>query len=345
MSLLITGATGFIGKGLMLELTDYTGDIFVLVREHSLKKAIQTFSEMKNVKFIIGDITNINILSDYRDLDILSQVQKVIHVGGGYDIEMKTEAAYVKNVIGTQNVISLSKKLPNLLEFHLVSSFSVVGTNKDYATAGDFAEATEILSPYAESKKIAEMMTRKVFKNSSIKLVIYRPGIVIPNFDGELEKIDGLYYFFKNILKAEKVLKYLPNQLITLYPFDEKAFLPLISLKSVASFISSKIKSKQEESLASYFIISEKNKSVRQYMEEALFLFNKSLILKPVPTALGKRMRFGFGLIPKELSDFAFFKTKLIDDKSLDEAKLIEKYNRINVRTMINQTQKFMGRL
>ena len=112
-------------------------------------------------------------------------------------------------------------------------------------------------------------MTRKAFENCSIKLVIYRPGI-IPNFDGELEKIDGLYYFFKNILKAEKVLKYLPSQLITLYPFDEKAFLPLISLKSVASFISSKIKSKQEESLASYFIISEKNKSVRQY-KRALF--------------------------------------------------------------------------
>ena len=197
MSLLITGATGFIGKGLMLELTDYTGDIFVLVREHSLKKAIQTFSEMKNVKFIIGDITHISVLSDYRDLELLSQVQKVIHVGGGYDIEMKTEAAYVKNVIGTQNIISLSKKLPNLLEFHLVSSFSVVGTNKDYATAGDFAEASEILSPYAESKKIAEMMTRKAFENCSIKLVIYSPGIVIPNFDGELEKIDGYTIFLK----------------------------------------------------------------------------------------------------------------------------------------------------
>ena len=345
MSLLITGATGFIGKGLMLELTDYTGDIFVLVREHSLKKAIQMFSEMKKVKFIVGDITHISVLSDYRDLDILSQVQKVIHVGGGYDIEMNTETAYVKNVIGTQNVISLSKKLPNLNEFHLVSSFSVVGTNKDYATGDEFAETTDILSPYAESKKTSEMMTRKAFENSTIKLVIYRPGIVIANIDGELEKIDGPYYFLQNILKAEKILKYLPQQLITMYPFDEKAFLPLISLKSVTSFISKKIGENQVANSASYFIVSEKNKSIRQIMEEALFSINKSLILKPVPLILGKRMRFGFGLIPKELSDFAFFKTKLTDEKSLDEMNLIEKYNQINVSTMINQTQKFMERL
>ena len=152
---------------------------------------------MKNVKFIVGDITNTNILSDYRDLDLLSQVRKVIHLGGGYDIEMKIETAYIKNVIGTQNVISFSKKLPNLVEFHLVSSFSVIGTNKDCANGHDFAEVTDVLSPYAESKKIAEIITRKAFENSSIKLIIYRPGIVIPNLDGELEKIDGLYYFLK----------------------------------------------------------------------------------------------------------------------------------------------------
>ena len=80
-------------------------------------------------------------------------------------------------------------------------------------------------------------------------------------------------------------------------------------------------------------------------MEEVLFSFNKSLIVKPMPMILGKKMRFGFGLIPKELSDFAFFKTKLIDDKSQGDANLIEKYNSINVEVDDRSNSKLFGEI
>ena len=345
MSLLVTGATGFIGKELIKELQDYNGDIFILAREFSLKKAANLFCCYENIKLISGDITKVTVLDDYRDLELLKGVSKIIHVAGGYDIEMKVEAAYLQNVVGTQNIIALSKKLPNLKEFHFMSSFSVVGLKLDLADAHTFASDNEKLSPYAESKKQAEKMVRASFgENKNISLIIYRLGIVIPNQDGDLEKIDGAYYFLQSLIKAEKYLRFLPKQMLSFYPYDQKAYLPLISVRSVADFMGKVIRNNNQGSLQSYYVVSENKKSIRQFIEESFFNFNIGLILKPLPIKMGKRLMFGFGIFPNEISKFLFFRTKLIDEKRSVSQDWIEEHHHINVKKMVAQTKSFMSR-
>ena len=343
MSLLITGATGFIGKELIKELKDYPENIYILVRAFSLSKAVKLFSDYKNIHFITGDITYLNVLDNDRDLEILKDTTKIIHLGGGYDIQMSEEAAYLQNVIGTQNIIALSKKLLKLSEFHLVSSFSVVGIKLEQADAHTFAKNGEKLSHYAESKKQAEKMARATFnKDAAVSLVIYRPAIVIPHVDGKLEKIDGAFYLLDTLIKLEKKMKFLPQKMIGFYPYDKDAYLPLVSVKSVAVFMGKIIKMKNELPLQSYYILDRKNKSIRQFIEESFFHFNFRVNVNPMPLRVGKKLMFGFGIVPKEISNFMFFKTDLHDDKKSEDFSLVERNNHVNIQAMATQLRAFI---
>ena len=341
MSLLITGATGFIGKELVKSLEGYPENIFIIVREHSLKTAIRVFSKNNNIKFVIGDLTQINVLEDYRDIDLLGDVEKLIHLGGGYNIEMDRESAYLQNIVGSQNIIALSKKLKKLKEFHFASSFSVIGTSLEKADANSFAHDSERLSPYAESKMHAEKIVRKSFEGIlDVSLVIYRPGIVIPNMGEGLEKIDGPYYFLKGLVQKKRFLNYLPRQIFSFFPYDKDAYLPLVTVGSVAHFMANKIKEKQVRPVQSFYLINKKNKSVRQFMEETFFHFGISLNIQPLPRFVAKKINYGFGLFPRELAGFAFFKTALKNDTGISS-----QYGEINVEAMIEQTKSYQGRV
>ena len=73
-------------------------------------------------------------------------------------------------------------------------------------------------------------------------------------------------------------------------------------------------------------------------MEEVFFNLKKNLIIRPISQHFGKKINTGFGIIPKELSSFSYFSTKLMDLKTKDDLVLIKKYNKISVKKMIDQT-------
>ncbi len=344
MSILITGATGFIGKALVKELSLLDKNIFILVRSHSLKKASLLFSKFPNVRLISGDLTHVNVLNDLNDLKILACVTEIIHLGGGYNIQMSEEEAYLQNVLGTQNLLALTRKIKSLKRVHLTSSFSVVGNLKKSANATDYACSDEKLSAYSKSKMQAEKMAMTFIKKTiGVDLIVYRPGIVIPDNCSSLEKIDGPFYLIRNLLRFNSIIKYLPKTFVTFYPYSKDAYLPLVSVGCVAKFIASKIDGNYQEKISSFYIVDSNKKSVRNFIEEILFHFDKNLNLKPFYTNIGKRLNTAFGLMPKELSSFGYFSTELKDSKNSEESLLIKKHNNISVKMMIDQTREFMA--
>ena len=344
MSLLITGATGFIGKHLIAQLEDYGQDIYVIVRSHSLKKAAILFGDYPQVKIVSGDLTNVNVLDDFNDIEILKSVDTLIHLGGKYNIQMNVEEAYLHNILGTQNILSLSNNLPLLEKIHFVSSFSVIGTKKQKAGAHCFSNTEDNLSPYAESKMITEKMVRNfVVANKSLSLVVYRPGIVIPGKLGELEKIDGPYYFIEKLIKSKKLLSILPRKIFTLFPFDREAYLPLITVDSVATFMSDKIKNGNNiKRIDSFYVLSEKNKRIHSYIKDIFKSFGKEIYLKPIPLNVSGKVYANIGVMPKELLDYGYFCTILNDEKTDKEKEIIDMGNLYKVKKMIKQTKDFM---
>jgi len=150
--ILVTGATGFIGK-LLIEKLLYScssngcsegrsiDKIYCLVRDKNGHSAAERLNEItsskvfdkmrkKEAKFIDRlEPVNGNILeadfgiSDKAKLDeILKSVDVVFHLAGTVKLDQDIKTSLLVNVVGLQKTINMCKKMPNLQAFVYVSS-------------------------------------------------------------------------------------------------------------------------------------------------------------------------------------------------------------------------------
>jgi NAD(P)-dependent dehydrogenase (short-subunit alcohol dehydrogenase family) len=88
--------------------------------------------------------------------------------------------------------------------FHHVSSIAAAGLYPGTFTEDMFEQAVGLENPYFRTKHDSEGVVRQKCK---VPWRIYRPGIVVGDSNsGEIDKIDGPYYFFKLIQKMRRAL-------------------------------------------------------------------------------------------------------------------------------------------
>ena len=165
MNVLITGATGFIGRNLAEELSGKKGfNIFCLVRNDKKAESLKHLG----VKFIYADITEKHTL-----MKILRHKVDVVFHCAGY-VGNKKDLLYAVNVLGTENVCELAQRL-NVERFVYLSSVSVISGNTEVPLTEELPyKATAV---YGKSKIEAE---RKVleFRKSGLRAVILKPCMV-----------------------------------------------------------------------------------------------------------------------------------------------------------------------
>jgi NAD(P)-dependent dehydrogenase (short-subunit alcohol dehydrogenase family) len=98
-------------------------------------------------------------------------------------------------------------ELANAIEagtFHLASSIAVAGMYKGLFREDYFDEGQKLPSSYHRTKFESERIVRT---QTTVPWRVYRPAIVVGNSKtGEMDKIDGPYYFFKAIQRARHYL-------------------------------------------------------------------------------------------------------------------------------------------
>ena len=165
MNVLITGSTGFIGRFLVRRLSKGNFNILCLVRNKEKAKTLEPLG----VKFIYADITQ-----DASLEKILNHRIDVIFHCAGYVKNRNRNLLYKINVLGTENICRLAKKL-NVERMVYLSSVSVVSGNDCAPLYEDLPyNATNI---YGESKIEAE---KKVidYRKKGLRSVILRPCMV-----------------------------------------------------------------------------------------------------------------------------------------------------------------------
>jgi NAD(P)-dependent dehydrogenase (short-subunit alcohol dehydrogenase family) len=209
MNYLVTGATGFIGRHLIERLLEREGDIYVLVRQGSAEK-LQTLIEQKwppgageRVKPLIGDLSEPRLGVSDEDVAKLQGVDHFFHLAAVYDMTADEEDNRRANVEGTRHAVELANTLDAGC-FHHTSSIAVAGRHKGLFREDMFEEGQKLDHPYFltkyESEKIARSQTKVPWR-------VYRPSIVVGNSQtGEMDKIDGPYYFFTAIKLARHYL-------------------------------------------------------------------------------------------------------------------------------------------
>jgi NAD(P)-dependent dehydrogenase (short-subunit alcohol dehydrogenase family) len=208
LAYLVTGATGFIGRHLVEELLrNRDGDIHVLVREGSRDKLdalLGRWPHPERVKAVIGELQRPRLGVDDAWVDAhRGEIEHVFHLAAMYDMTAPEEVNERLNVAGTREAVALA----NALEagtLHHASSVAVTGEFKGLFREDMFDEGQKLPSPYHRTKFEAERIVRE---QSTVPWRVYRPAIVVGHSQtGEMDKIDGPYYFFKLIQKARNAL-------------------------------------------------------------------------------------------------------------------------------------------
>jgi thioester reductase-like protein len=205
MASLVTGATGFIGKHLVERLLARDGDVHVLVRASSRPKLdalVARWGHADRVKAVVGDLAQPHLGVGGGDLEALRGVDHLFHLAAVYDMTADEERNRVANVGGTRNAVELANAL-GAGRFHHVSSVAAAGMYRGTFTEAMFDEAQALEHPYHATKFASERIARE---ETAVPWRVYRPAIVVGDSrSGEMDKIDGPYYFF-GVIRAAAVL-------------------------------------------------------------------------------------------------------------------------------------------
>jgi NAD(P)-dependent dehydrogenase (short-subunit alcohol dehydrogenase family) len=206
-SYFVTGATGFIGRHLVECLLEREGTIHVLVREGSRARLEELITgwgaEEGRIVPVTGDLTSPLLGVSDADRKKLAGVDHFFHLAAVYDMEADDETNRRLNVEGTRNAVGLANDL-GAVHFHHTSSIAVSGRWRGPFLENMFDEGQKFGDPYSRTKFESEQLVRE---ECTVPWRVYRPGIVVGHSQtGEMDKVDGPYYFFKVIQRLRSVL-------------------------------------------------------------------------------------------------------------------------------------------
>jgi NAD(P)-dependent dehydrogenase (short-subunit alcohol dehydrogenase family) len=209
MQYFVTGATGFIGKRLVKTLLARRGaTVYFLLRPESEGKveALREYWGAGGAKAIpvYGDLTAKKLGVSADELRKLrGKVDHMYHLAAVYDLSADAESQIQVNIEGTRNAVEFAKAI-DAGHLHHVSSIAAAGLYEGVFREDMFDEAEGLDHPYFMTKHESEKIVRKEAK---VPWTVYRPAMVVgDSTTGEMDKIDGPYYFFKLIQRMRQLL-------------------------------------------------------------------------------------------------------------------------------------------
>jgi nucleoside-diphosphate-sugar epimerase len=174
MKILVTGSTGFIGEHLVNALLSQE-NVEIICPVRDLRKI--PYRWRKKVKVIIGDITNINFLSQIiKDIDVVYHLAAISEVSK----RILKEDYYKVNYYATIN-LALKCIKENVRKFVYFSSIEAMGGIRAAVREKRILDEKFKHKPttiYGESKQKAEKALLSLYKKQGFPVSIVRPTVV-----------------------------------------------------------------------------------------------------------------------------------------------------------------------
>jgi NAD(P)-dependent dehydrogenase (short-subunit alcohol dehydrogenase family) len=209
MQYFVTGATGFIGKRLVKKLLERKGAVvyFLLRKESEAKVAgLRAYWGVPAARVVpvFGDIRSKKLGVTPANLKKLKgQIDHFYHLAAVYDLGADEASQIAVNIEGTRNTLELAQAI-EAGHFHHMSSIAAAGLYEGVFREDMFDEAENYEHPYFMTKHESEKIVRQ---ECHLPWSVYRPALVVGDSgSGEMDKIDGPYYFFKLIQRMRQLL-------------------------------------------------------------------------------------------------------------------------------------------
>lgn len=213
--ILLTGATGFLGAHLLVELIKNTShQIYCLIRcideaegRDKLGKVLQTYDLPKSTKdrvFIVpGDLTAPQLGLGSLWNELVNEIDIIYHSAAQVNWIVSYKEIRVPNVLGTLEVIHFVNEGRRKQLFH-ISSISTVGYERHMH---DLEHLETIGNPYGLTKYISEKIVLKAFQQG-VEGVIFRPGMITASsITGASNPTDFVSRYFLGITTSRKYFK------------------------------------------------------------------------------------------------------------------------------------------
>ncbi|MBS1162406.1 MAG: short chain dehydrogenase, partial [Burkholderiaceae bacterium] len=208
MEYFVTGASGFIGRRLVKKLLSRRGAVVhFLIRQSSQDKVAELLAywgvDEKRAKPVFGDLVQPRLGLTKAALKQLGGIDHFFHLAAVYDLGADAESQVQINIEGTRNAVVAANEMKAGC-FQHVSSIAAAGLYEGVFREDMFEEAENLDHPYFQTKHESEKIVRKECK---VPWRVYRPSLVVgDSATGEMDKIDGPYYFFKLIQRMRQML-------------------------------------------------------------------------------------------------------------------------------------------
>jgi len=240
MTVLLTGATGFVGTYVARWLVrNADRRVVALVRapneEAARKRLLRAWwdwPELRDaigsrIEVVAGDVAEERLgLDDDTHSRLVKQVTHIVHAAADIRLAAPIDELRRANVEGTRNALAFADEIHRyhgLERFAHVSTAYVAGGRVGAVPENELTDEHGFLSPYEQSKYEGELLARDAM--SRLPVTVLRPGMVVGSSeDGYIKTFNTLYYPLRLYLTGK--LKGVPlssSQKVNLIPVDRVA--------------------------------------------------------------------------------------------------------------------------
>jgi thioester reductase-like protein len=186
---LVTGATGRLGRCVAAELARGGAELVLVVRARSPEAArervraeLPATIDLGRVTALCGDVTQPALGLGMRERRRLrASVDVVLHAAASTSFTLPLDEARLANVEATRNVLAFAERAPRLWRLGHVSTAFVAGKRTGRVLESELEHDRGFQNTYQQSKNEAERLVQT--RRERLPVVVYRPSIVLDGPD------------------------------------------------------------------------------------------------------------------------------------------------------------------
>ncbi len=198
---LLTGATGYVGRHLLKSLVKNGHDVHIIIRDSKKNSSLS----QNGVTVYEGDISKVNFgLNAKQIAQLTGRIDCLIHSAGITRFnDAHAEEFSTHNELGSQNAFLLCKKL-NINALHHLSTAFVSGNLASPLSEHELDRGQVFRNKYEESKFNAERILKDASIDDAVRVIRYRPSIIVGgDAIGDRNQISTVYAYLKSLLFME----------------------------------------------------------------------------------------------------------------------------------------------